>query len=395
MLTQTVIRDARPGPKPAIIWDRHVKGLGLRVTPGGAKSFVLNYRVDGRERRMTLARAGELTLKQARARAQELLLAVRGGRADPLETRRQRREAPTVADAFERFLGSFSERRIANGRMTERTRSEYRKGAARYVIPNWGNRKLASVTRADVERLVDPMPGPTRNRVLALISRVFTVAEAWEWRPQHTNPARGVERAVEQPRDRVLTAGELAALSTALAALEADYPTPIAAIRVAAVTGLRISEVLAMQWDHIDTEAGRVRLPETKTGARTHDLPSAALAILKGLPRIVGVSHVFFGRRGPAAYKHTRAVFAKAIERAGLDDVRLHDLRRTVMTQAAAAGVGTHVLRDLLGHKSAAMADRYIRAVGNPVREAREAVGEAMADMMANGGGKVVPLRRR
>ena len=257
-----------------------MKGLGLRITPGGAKSFVINYRVDGRERRMTLARAGELTLKQARGRAQELLLAVREGRADPLEARRQRREAPTVEDAFERFLGPFSERRIANGRMTERTRSEYRKGAARYVLPHWGNRKLASITRADVERLVDPMPGPTRNRVLALISRVFTVAEAWEWRPQHSNPARGVERAVEQPRDRVLAAGELAALSTALAALEEDHTPPVAAIRMAAVTGLRISEVLAMQWGHIDMEAGRVRLPETKTGARVHDLPGAALAIL-------------------------------------------------------------------------------------------------------------------
>ena len=82
-------------------------------------------------------------------------------------------------------------------------------------------------------------------------------------------------------------------------------------------------------------------------------------------------------------------------EQAGLEDVRLHDLRRTVMTNAAAMGVGTHILRDLLGHKTSAMADRYIRAVGNPVREAREQVGAAMAAMMEGKVGEVVPIGGR
>ena len=94
-------------------------------------------------------------------------------------------------------------------------------------------------------------------------------------------------------------------------------------------------------------------------------------------------------------YRYVRTVFAEAAKVAGITDVRLHDLRRTVMTSAAAAGIGTHVLRDLLGHKSTAMADRYIRHVGNPVRDAREQVGAAMAAMMAGMGGEVVALRRR
>ena len=85
--------------------------------------------------------------------------------------------------------------------------------------------------------------------------------------------------------------------------------------------------------------------------------------------------------------------FGAVVKAAGLNDVRLHDLRRTVMTSAAAAGVGTHVLRDLLGHKTTAMADRYIRHVGNPVREAREQVGAAMAAAMEGKAGEVVPMR--
>ena len=92
-----------------------------------------------------------------------------------MQRRQEAREAPTVQDAFDRFLGPFAERRIANGRLTERTRKDYRHQARAYVLPLLGSHKVASVTRADVEALVERLPGPTRNRVLALVSRVMNV----------------------------------------------------------------------------------------------------------------------------------------------------------------------------------------------------------------------------
>ncbi|MDE2813659.1 MAG: hypothetical protein OXM01_11575 [Gemmatimonadota bacterium] len=92
------------------------------------------------------------------------------------------------------------------------------------------------------------------------------------------------------------------------------------------------------------------------------------------------------GRDAAIIYRTVRKHFAKIAAAASIEDVRLYDLRRTVMTRAAVSGVGTHVLRDLSGHKTT-MADRYIRAVGNPVREAREQVGAEMAAMMDGGGG--------
>ena len=186
---------------------------------------------------------------------------------------------------------------------------------------------------------------------------------------------------------------ELAALADALAVEAEARPAAVAAIRVAAVTGLRIGEVLRIRWKDIDFETGRLTMPETKTGRRVHDLPAAALIILADQPRINEWAFTN-GRNAPAGYQRTRDAFAQSARRAGLEDVRLHDLRRTVMTQAAMAGVGTHVLRDLLGHKTTAMADRYVRAVGNPVREAREAVGATMAAMMEGKAGEVVPLRK-
>ena len=254
---------------------------------------------------------------------------------------------------------------------------------------------VADVTRADIERMVAGLPGPTRNRVLALASRLFTLAETWELRPPGTNPTRKVERAREEARDRTLSESELAALAAALNEAETRSPANVAAIRFAAVTGLRIGEVLAMRWEHIDFEAGRLLLPETKTGRRSHDLPTAALAILAAVPRIGEWTFSNNCGRSPATYKRVRETFARVAKAAGLEDVRLHDLRRTVMTQAALAGVGPHVLRDLLGHRDTTMADRYIRALSNPVREAREQIGSTIAAMMEGKGGDVVPMKRR
>ena len=214
----------------------------------------------------------------------------------------------------------------------------------------------------------------------------LTCFEQWGWRPQYSNPCRGIERAREEARDRVLSSSELAALATALNQHEEQYPASVAAIRVAALTGLRIGEILGIQWQHIDFETGRLTLPETKTGRRVHDLPEPALALLSELPRF---SIWAFTSTGTAAitYRTVRKHFVEIAAAAGIEEVRLHDLRRTVMTRAAASGVGTHILRDLLGHKTTAMADRYIRAVGDPVREAREQVGAEMAAMMDGEGG--------
>ena len=395
-LTERKIRDAKPGRKAAILWDDQVRGLGVRTFPNGVKSFILNYRVLRRERRATLGRVGELSLKAARERAASILADVRAGGTGPLEARREAMDAPKVETLVERFLGDHAAGRIANGRMTERTRYEYQLQCKAYILPKLASMRVQDVTRGDVEAIVAKLRPVTRNRVLALLSRLFTLAEHWEWRPQHTNPARGVERSREQARDRTLSGEEIAGLTAALTSAASKSPMAVAAIRVAAVTGLRISEVLGMKWEHIDFETGRVVLPETKTGRRSHDLPSAALAILSDVPRING--WVFASREGShVVYKTIRSVFARAARQAGVPDVRLHDLRRTVMTQAAMAGVGVHVLRDLLGHRTTAMADRYIRAVGDPVREARESVGAAMAammDMEGAEGGKVTPLRK-
>ena len=394
MLTERRIRDAKPEPKTRILWDGNVKGLGVRITPAGAKSYVLSYRSANRKRLATLARCAEISLRVARERAGGELSSIRAGETDPLERRREAIEAPTVTDGLRRYFEEYIPQRLTIGRMSERTVVDYRLQAGRYIEPALGKRKVADVTRRHVELMVDSLPRVQRNRVLALTSIVFNIFEIWEWRAPHTNPTRGVERSREESRDRVLAPSELSALSAALTESDAQHPAAVAAIRFAAVTGLRIGEVLAIRWEDVDFEMGRLTMPKTKTGRRVHDLPVPALAILTALPRL---NNYAFTTRGdvPITYRWVRKVFLMAAQRAGLADVRIHDLRRGYMTNAAAAGVGAHVLRDLLGHKETRVADAYIRAAGDPVRQAREQVSGAVAAMMAGNSGEVVTMERR
>ena len=389
MLTERIIRDAKPRAATFTVWDTQVRGLGFRVTPAGVKSFILDYRTQGRRRRATLARCSEVSLREARERAGRELVAIRAGEVDPLERRREGREAPNVGEGLDRFLEEYAPERTRLGRLAPRTLQTYRNQAKLYIRPALGKRRVADVTRRDVERAVRRLPNATRNRVLALVSRLFNLFETWEWRPQHTNPVRGVERAREEARDRVLDSGELAALSVALDQLDERFPASVAAIRVATLTGLRISEVCSIRWEHIDFETGRVTLPETKTGRRVHHFPDAALDVLRDRPHVNRRPFVFsVDARGPLTYRTVRTHFMTAAKLAGLSDMRLHDLRRTVATGAAAAGVSAPILQQLLGHRSQQAANRYVRDLGAPVADARRAIGAAMAAAMAGEGSR-------
>ena len=381
MLTERIVRNEKSDGQTRIVWDNQVKGLGLRISTKGTKAYILSYRVNGRKRQATLARASEISLKRVREIAGGQLVRIRAGEADPLESKRKAKEAPTVDDGLQRFFDEFAPARIKMGRLSPRTLKDYRWQASRFLEPSLGKLKIADVKRDHVERMVASLPKTLRNRTLAFVSRLFNQFERWGWRPQQTNPAYGIERAREEARDRVLSPSEMEELAKALKLFEGQHPVSVAVIRFAALTGLRIGEVLGIKWEHVDFEMGKLVLPQTKTGRRVHDLPEPALALLAEIPRS---GQWTFTNTGKSAtiYRTVRRHFMEIVTEAGIEDVRLHDLRRTVMTRAAASGVGTHVLRDLLGHKSTAMADRYIRALGNPVKEAREQVGAEMAAMM-------------
>ena len=395
-LTERAIRDAKPADKPFVIWDRTVTGFGVRVFPSGRKSYILNYRASGRERRATLAPCGALPLKKARERAGRELAAIRAGESDPLRRQRDARVAPTVADGLDRFFREFVPDRIAKGRLSDRTAADYRAQANRSLRPALGSMKIAEVARGDIEDAVAKCAPVQRNRTIAFASRLFSEFERWEWRAPNTNPAKRIERAREQPRDRVFAPTEIAALADALD--RSDDVFSVTAIRFLMLTGWRCGEALALRWENVNFETGEITLPATKTGRDIRQVGAMASELLASLPRMNGNPFVFVGeRRDALPYWTVQRRFAAACDAAGIADARLHDIRRTVATDAAAHGVSVFMLRDLLGHKTVAMANRYARRAATALQETQDATAARMAAMMAGSEADVIdhPARRR
>ena len=317
MLTARTIRDAKPESRARILWDGTVKGLGVKVFPSGQKTFVLSYRTGGRKRLATLARCTELSLKAARERAGAELVRIRDGETDPLERRREARDAPTVAEGLDRFFDETVPERLSIGKLKPKTVQEYRL-QAKTIRAAIGKRRVGEVARRDIERMVKPLRPVMRNRVLAFTSRLWALFESWEW--CDGNPVRFVEKAKEEPRDRTLAESEIAALASALEAEEGASPAAVAAIRMATMTGLRIGEVIGMAWADVDFDGGRVLLPDTKTGRRWQSLSSAALEALAHHPRIHGSEHVFTTTGKQRS--HTRPRSAPSAGRQSAPDLR-------------------------------------------------------------------------
>ena len=387
-LTERRIRDAKPRAADWTLWDVEIKGFGVRVAPGGTKGFFLMYRSGGRQRRWTFGRAGEMGLSEARNVARREMVKIRLGESDPASKRQEDSAAPTVADALDRFFREYGPGRIADGRMAPRTLRDYDEQTRRTVRPRLGSIRVADVTRADIEQAVSKVAPVQRNRTLAFVHRLFTLCEAWEYRAQRTNPAHGIEKAREEPRDRTLSPSEIAALGSALADL--DDPFAAGAIRFLTLTGWRTGEALGVHWDHINFETGEVELPSTKTGRDVRSVGDLALKLLADMPRVHGEPRIF-----PVAYPTLRRRFKLVLRAAGIDEnCRLHDIRRTVATEAAGAGISLLLLRDLLGHKTVTMANRYARRAGSALVDAQDASAARMAAMMRGEAGEVVPLRK-
>jgi len=384
----------------AVLWDAEVKGFGVRVQRGGSKSYIVHYRVgSGRGaplRKLTIGKHGApWTPEQARGEAKRLLGMVESG-ADPAADKLARKEAPTVADLAERFLAEHAEakRKIS-------TATEYRRLLRRIILPVLGKQKVVDLTRQDVGKLHHNLrEGPYQaNRVLAVLSKMFNLAEHWGLRPDGSNPCRHVEKFAERKRERMLSPAELARLGDALTSYEGS-PFAAAAIKLLVFTGARLGEILHLEWSWVDFERAEARLPDSKSGAKTLHLPPPALAVLAELPRLDGNPHVIIGQKAGAALVNLEKPWRAIRAVAGLDDVRLHDLRHAFASVAASSGMGLPIIGKMLGHTQAATTHRYAHLASDPVKAAAAAVSGKIAAAMGGGSAEgdrgsatVLPLR--
>lgn len=393
-ITKRLVDSLKAGDRDVFMWDDELRGFGVRVKPSGAKSYLVQYRnKHGRSRRLTLGTHGRLTPEKARELASARLGDVDAG-GDPAEDRKGWREAPTVAEFAARYLDHHAE-----SKKKARSVAEDRRLLDKHILPALGTRKLADVTRADMTALHHSMRQTPyqANRVLALLSKLMNLAERWGNRPDGSNPCRHVEKYRENKRERFLTAEELMRLGDALTEAERtamERPSVIASIRLLVLTGCRLSEILTLRWEHVDFGHACLRLPDSKTGRKTIHLNAPALALLAAVEREDGNPWVIRGQRKGCPLVNLEKPWRRVRTQAGIEDVRLHDLRHSFASVAVGLGEGLPMIGKLLGHTQAQTTARYAHLAADPVKAATERVGAALAGMMNGKPGDVVPLRR-
>jgi integrase len=394
-ITIRSVQALRPGET---LKDTELVGFEVRAREGGARSYSIVYRAGrGRgapQRRYTIGAHGSpWTPVMARDQAKKVLGEVAHGK-DPATDKAAERAVPTVAGLARRFLAEHVEVKRKGS-----TAAEYRRLVDKIIPRALAKRKAADVTRADIIKLhhANRATPYQANRALAVLSKMFTLAEQWGYRPDGSNPCRHVEKFAEKKRERFLSPAELARLGDALGAFNGSVHA-VAAIKLLIFTGARLGEVLGLHWQWIDFERGEAQLPDSKSGAKTLHLPPAALAVLAELPRFEGNPHVIVGRVPGMALVNLEKPWRAIRKAAGLEDVRLHDLRHAFASVAASAGLALPIIGKMLGHTQAQTTQRYAHLASDPVKAAAATVAGKIAAAMAGGKGdeaisSVVKLR--
>jgi integrase len=382
---RTVKTLACPAQGNRIAYDAELKGFGIRATAAGAKAFILNYRVRGRERRLTIGSYPAWSVIAARREAERLRREIDRG-IDPLGEREAERAAATVNDLADRYLAEHAEPK-------KRTADADRKMIDRHIRPRLGARKVKDVTFADIDRLhreIGTTAPYAANRVASLLSKAFALSIRWKMRPD--NPVKGIERNPEERRYRYLAGNELRRLTEALA----NHPSQAAAnaIRLLLLTGARRGEVLGATWDQFDLEAGVWTKPSSHTKTkREHRIPLSAPA-RQLLAEIKAAAEKGAGKREPSPFvfparpgaggghmTEIKKSWASICKAAQLDGVRVHDLRHSFASVLASSGLSLPVIGALLGHTQPGTTARYSHLLLDSLRAATERVAAVVTEV--------------
>lgn len=353
------------------IADTREKGLSAYVTPNGIITFFVRKRINGRDERVVIGRYPEITVEQARTQALAIKAQVAQGK-DPIEDKRRMREDIPFAEMFQEFMERYSKKHKRSWQYDEREVNKF--------LSHWFKRKARTITKQEIqllhERIRDKNGLYQANRILERISAIFNRAIEWGW--QGENPARGIRKFREKSRDRFLQPDELPRFFAALEAEEnqtaRDY------ILLSLLTGARKSNVLAMRWDEIHFERAEWRIPETKNGdPLTIPLSLQAIEILDRRRHGTNSEWVFPVSGSTSGHlADPKKAWQRVLARAGIKDLRIHDLRRSLGSWQASTGASSFVIGKSLGHKSQQATQIYARLNLDPVRESVERATQAM-----------------
>ncbi len=371
-LTKRSVEAIKASGADKVYWDSELTGFGLRVRRSGRKNYVVQTRVAGKLRWFTIGPHGPLTPDGARARALEILADAKKG-VDPRNAKTERGPVPTVAVLCNRFLNEY-----VPSHCKPNTQREYTRLATTLIVPALGAMKVSEVQRKDVAELHhDLRESPYQaNRALSLLSKMFSLADIWGWRLDSSNPCRAVRRYKERRRERFLSEEEIVRLGTVLRDAESEMPSAVAAFRLLLLTGCRLSEIRDLRWEHV--KADFIELPDTKTGGRAVPLGPKARAVLDAIPRDDCNPWVIAGRLPGTHLTDLQRPWRRIRKRAGLEDLRIHDLRHSYASRALALGESLPMIGSLLGHTQIQTTARYAHLARDSIRNAASRVTDSI-----------------
>lgn len=389
-LTKRSVEGLSIEAKDYLVWDRDVRGFGVRVYPSGKKTYLVQYRAGRRTRRVTIGQHGVLTIDEARREAKQLLASVARG-DDPSAQRQAKRHAPTVAGLCDRFLEEYVEQHCK-----PTTARDYHSIIRRFIRPRLGPLPIAEVTRADVVAFHHALRNTPyqANRAASMLSKLFNLAEDWGLRQAGSNPARRIKKFREEEKKRYLSDEEQIRLGEVLAeALEEGTESVyvVSAILLLIYTGCRLSEILTLRWDYVTSH--HLELPDSKTGRRRIPLPREAYDILMDLPRESGNPFVILGGVEGAPLVNLQKPWRRIRARADLTDVRIHDLRHTYASVAVNNGIDPFMLKEIMGHKNLSTTLRYSHLADDAVQRAAGSVASRLAGALGQRPTHSTPLR--
>lgn len=391
-LNEKTVREAENLGRDYQIFDTDVRGFSITIYPSGNRAFTLDYRVGGRQRRMTIGRWPEWSTVAARERAKDLRREIDEG-ADPLNQRENAREAPRVSDMTKRYLEEHTPHLAARNAADQHTIM------AKLVEPDWGRKLVTEITKTDVEKLLTKIaagrarpskakpnnrakklqgvkPTPVRaNRVGEVLRKMFTLAVGWGWRED--NPASAFRRRIENERERFLTPEEISRLAKALDAAADQRAAGI--IRLCMLTGARSGEVRQARFEQFNLDLASWSKPAATTKQRKiHRIPIssdvAAIVRQRGLLVPKGIPWLFPGDTPGQPVKEIRRFWVAIQKEANLPEVRIHDLRHTFASLLVSGGASLEMIGKLLGHTQMQTTQRYAHLMDSPLRDGVNAV---------------------
>ena len=386
-LTKRTVEAAAPEAERYTIWDTDLKGFGLRVSPAGVRTYVARYRIgggrSGKLQQVSLGRHGTLTPDEARDAARTVLANVTRGE-DPQSEKKAKRREITVSDLCDLYLAEGVGMKKSSTLVIDRGRID------RHIKPLLGSLKIRNLNRTEIERFLHAVAEGRTARTVKTKARGVAVVKGGQGAATRTvgllggilsfavrrdllpsNPVHGVERFKDKSSERFLTTNEIGQLGQALEACRADgyNAAGLAVIRLLLLTGCRKSEVEGLQWSEVDLPNRCLRLRDSKTGAKIVPIGGAAIAALEELPAKGRTSFVF-PTGGGAHYVGTPKIWNVVRGRAGLQDVRLHDLRHSLAALGAGDGQSLQLIGAILGHRDVATTAKYAHLGETPVRHA-------------------------